>query len=83
MEAMLQNMEVALRNIMDNTRRGMNQGGNEVNQYSTFKDFMDTKSSIFKEAAEPLEADEWINAMEQKFRLLRLIDTLKTEYAAH
>lgn len=31
MEAMLQNMEVALRNIMDNTHRGMNQGGNEVN----------------------------------------------------
>lgn len=31
MEAMLQNMEVALCNIMDNTHHGMNQGGNEVN----------------------------------------------------
>jgi hypothetical protein len=64
MEAMLQNMAVSLRNIVDNTHRGLNQGGNEVNQYSTFKDFMDTKPSIFKEAVEPLEADEWINTME-------------------
>jgi hypothetical protein len=54
-----------------------------VNQYSTFKDFMDTKPSIFKEAVEPLEADEWINSMEQKFCLLRLTEELKTEYAAH
>jgi len=42
----------------DNTRRGDNQGGHEVNQYSSFKDFMDTKPPVFKEALEPLEADE-------------------------
>ena len=54
-----------------------------MNQYSTFKDFMDTKPPIFKEAAEPLEADEWINTMEQKFYLLRLTEELKIEYAAH
>jgi hypothetical protein len=51
MEAMQQNMEAALCNIVDNTRRGLNQGDHEVNQYSTFKDFMYTKPSIFKEAA--------------------------------
>ena len=31
---------------------------------------MDTKSPVFKEALEPLEADEWINTMKQKLRLL-------------
>jgi hypothetical protein len=67
-------MEAALRNIADNTRRGLNQGGHEVNHYSTFKDFMDTKLSIFKEVIEPLE---------QKFHMLRLTETLKMEYASH
>ena len=83
MEQMQRNMEEALHNIADNTRRGDNQGGREVNQYSSFKDFMDTKPPIFKEALEPLEADEWINTMEQKFRLLRMTEELKAEYAAH
>jgi hypothetical protein len=83
MEAMQQNMEVALRNIVNNTHCGLNQGGHEVNRYSTFKDFMDTKPPIFKESAEPLEANEWINTMEQKFCLLRLTEILKTEYASH
>jgi hypothetical protein len=58
MEKMQQNMEAALRNIADNTHRGLHQGEHEVNQYSNFKEFMDTRSPIFKEAAEPLEADE-------------------------
>ena len=83
MEQMQRNMEEALRNIADNTRRGDNQGGREVNQYSSFKDFMDTKPPIFKEALEQLEADEWINTMEQKFRLLRMTEELKAEYVAH
>jgi len=55
MEQMQRNMEEALRNITDNTRRGDNQGGHEVNQYNSFKDFMDTKPLVFKEAMEPLE----------------------------
>jgi len=83
MEQMQRNMEEALRNIADNTRRGDNQGSREVNQYSSFKDFMDTKPPVFKEALEPLEADEWINTMEQKFRLLWMTEELKAEYAAH
>jgi hypothetical protein len=57
-------MEAALCNIIDNTRRRLHQGGHEVNQYSNFKEFMDTRPLIFKEVAEPLKADEWINAME-------------------
>jgi hypothetical protein len=54
MEAMQQNMEAALRNIAANTHRGANQG-NEVNQYSTFKDFLDTKPLVLREATQPLK----------------------------
>jgi hypothetical protein len=82
-EGMQRNMEEALRHIADNTCYGHNPGGHGMNQYSTFKDFMDTKPPIFKEVVEPLEADEWINTMEQKLCLLRLTEELKTEYAAH
>jgi hypothetical protein len=57
--------------------------GPEPNQYSDFKDFLDTKPPLFKEAEEPLQADEWLNTIEQKFRLLHLTDELKTEYASH
>jgi len=64
MEQMQRNMEEALCNIADNTRRGDNQGGHEVNQYSSFKDFMDTKPPVFKEALKPLEADECINTVD-------------------
>ncbi|MVG17146.1 retrotransposon gag family protein, partial [Aeromonas jandaei] len=49
----------------------------------SFKDFLDTKPPIFKEAIEPLEAEEWLHTLEQKFRLLRLTEELKAEYAAH
>jgi hypothetical protein len=78
------NMEDFLRTIANNVQRGNNQGGgNGVNQYSNFKDFMDTRPLIFKEATEPLDAEEWINTMEDKFHVLRLTEVLKIEYAAH
>jgi hypothetical protein len=78
------NMEDFLCTIANNVQRGNNQGGgNGVNQYSNFKDFMDTRLPIFKEATEPLDAEEWINIMEDKFRVLRLTEVLKTEYVAH
>jgi hypothetical protein len=78
------NMEDFLRTFANNIQCGNNQGGvNGVNQYSNFKDFMDTRPPIFKKATEPLGAEEWINTMEDKFRVLRLTEVLKTEYAAH
>jgi hypothetical protein len=64
MEGMQQNMEAALHHIADDIHHGANLGGHEVNQYSSFKDYMDTKPPIFKEVVEPLAADEWINTME-------------------
>jgi hypothetical protein len=83
MENLQRNMEVELRNIANNTRHAQPQEAQGVNQYSSFMDFMDTRPSIFKEATKPLEADEWINMMEQMFRLLRPSKDSKTEYAAH
>ena len=62
--------------------RHARQGG-EANEYSNFKDFQDTKLPVFKEASEPLEADEWLNSLEQKFCLLRVTKELKMQYAAH
>jgi hypothetical protein len=73
------NMKDFLRTIANNVQRGNNQGGgNGVNQYSNFKDFIDTRPPLFKEAIEPLDAEEWINTMEDKFRVLRLTEVLKT-----
>jgi hypothetical protein len=46
--------------------------GPDPNQYSDFKDFLDTKPPLFKEAEEPLQADEWLNTIEQKLCLLHL-----------
>ena len=57
--------------------------GPEPNQYSTFKDFLETKPPIFKEVEEPLQADEWLNTIEQKFCLLRVTKMMKAEYASH
>ena len=45
--------------------------------------FLTPSLLFFKEAEEPLQVDEWLNIIEQKFRLLRLTEHLKTEYASH
>jgi hypothetical protein len=44
---------------------------------------MDTRPPIFKEATKPLDAEEWINTMEDKSRMLRITEVLKIEYVAH
>ena len=46
-------MAEALRTIANRDGRGPRQGS-EPNQYSDFKDFLDMKPPIFKEAEEPL-----------------------------
>ena len=48
-------MEETLRLIAQNTAHArQQQQGPETNQYSSFKDFLDTKPPIFKVAEEPL-----------------------------
>ena len=79
-------MGEVLRGLARNTGhgRGWDQHqGHEPNQYSEFKDFLDTKPPIFKEVEEPLQADEWLNTIEQKFRLLRVTEHMKAVYASH
>ena len=74
---------------METIHQMANQGGRDVqqgpapNQYNSFKDFVDNKPPSFKEAEESLQAQEWLNTVEEKFRLLRMTEGLKAEYAAH
>ena len=49
----------AMRQMANREDRHVRQGP-EPNQYSSFKDFMDTQPPIFREAEEPLQADEWL-----------------------
>jgi hypothetical protein len=44
---------------------------------------MDTKPPIFREAEEPLQADEWLSIIEQRFHLIRLNEGMKALYAGH
>ena len=74
MQAMVENQKLQTETICQMA----NQGGRDIqhgptpNQYSSFKDFMDTKPPSFREAEEPLQAEEWLNT-----------ESLKAEYAAH
>ena len=67
----------------DTARARQQQQGSDPNQYSSFKDFLDTKPPIFKVAEEPLKVDEWQNTIEQKFCLLRVTKHQKAEYVSH
>ena len=88
--AELMQMLVESQRLLTETINQMaNQGGRNAqqglapNKYCSFKDFMDTKPPSFREAEEALQAEEWLNTVEQKFCLLRLTNSLKAEYAAH
>jgi hypothetical protein len=47
-------------------RRDQNNGGE-----TTYVDFTDTRPPVFSKADEPLEANDWLQTMEQKFDLLQ------------
>ena len=60
-------MGEVLRGLTQNASHGQGRDqcqGLEPNQFGNFKDFLDTKPPIFKEAEEPLQADEWLNTIE-------------------
>ena len=86
---LMQMMVESQRLLTETINQMANQGGRNAQngpapyQYRSFKDFMDTKPPSFREAEEPLQADEWLNTVEQKFCLLRVTNSLKVEYAAH
>ena len=58
--------------------RGYPQGPRET----TYLDFSETRPPLFIKAEDPLEADEWIRVIEQKFGLLRCSETQKPLFAA-
>ena len=47
-----------------------NCGRNHNRQEATYVDFTDTRPPVFTKADEPLEADDWLRTMEQKFDLI-------------
>ena len=48
---------------------------------NTYVDFLKTHSPIFTKAEEPLEVDDWIRTIEQKFGLIRCNRNQKTLFA--
>jgi hypothetical protein len=48
---------------------------------TSYLDFLETHPSLFVKAEDPLEADEWIRVIEQKFGLLRCKETQKPLFA--
>jgi hypothetical protein len=61
------------------------QGGRSYQQgprETSYLDFSETRPPLFVKAEDPLEADEWIRVIEQKFGVLRCSETQKPLFAA-
>jgi hypothetical protein len=79
--------------IADNTRFLREMVGNQLQQHggrappqgpreTTYLEFSETRPPLFIKAEEPLEDDEWVRVMEQKFGLIRCTETQKPLFAA-
>jgi hypothetical protein len=77
----------------DNTRFLREMAGNQFQQQgrmaypqgpheTSYLDFSETRPPLFVKAEDPLEADEWVWVIEQKFGLIRCIETQKPLFAA-
>ena len=55
---------------------------NNGNDESTYIDFTNTRPPVFSKAEEPLEADDWLRTMEQKFELIHCTEIQKPRFAA-
>jgi hypothetical protein len=77
----------------DNTRFLREMAGNQFQQHggrappqgpceTSYLDFSETRPPLFVKAEDPLEADEWIRVMEQKFGLIHCTETQKSLLAA-
>jgi hypothetical protein len=77
----------------DNTRFLCEMAGNQFQQQvemapppgpreTSYLDFFETRPPLFIKAEDPLEADEWIRVMEQKFGLICCTETQKLLFAA-
>jgi hypothetical protein len=70
--------EMAGQQLQQQGGRAYPQGPRET----SYLDFSETHPPLFVKAEDPLEADEWIRVIEQKFRLLRCSETQKPLFAA-
>jgi hypothetical protein len=70
--------EMAGQQLQQPGGRGYTQGPRET----SYLDFSETRPPLFVKAKDPLEADEWIHVIEQKFGLLRCSETQKPLFAA-
>jgi hypothetical protein len=70
--------EMAGQQMQQQGRRAYSQGPHET----SYLDFSETRPPLFIKAEDPLEADEWIWVIEQKFGLLRCTETQKPLFAA-
>ncbi|XP_066373579.1 uncharacterized protein [Miscanthus floridulus] len=59
-----------------------NRGRNYQRQEATYVDFMDTRPLVFTKADKPLEGDDWLRTMEQKFDLIPCTESQKPVFAA-
>jgi hypothetical protein len=77
----------------DNTRFLREMAGNQFQQHggrvppqglrdTTYLEFSETRPPLFVKAEEPLEANEWVRVMEQKFGLIRCTETEKPLFVA-
>jgi hypothetical protein len=70
--------EMAGQQLKQQGGRGYPQGPRET----SYLDFSETRPPLFVKAEDPLEADEWIRVIEQKFGLLRCYETQKPLFVA-
>jgi hypothetical protein len=77
----------------DNTRFLREMAGNQFQQHggrappqgpheTSYLEFSKMRPPLFVKAEDPLEADEWIRVMKQKFELIRCTETQKPLFAA-
>jgi hypothetical protein len=71
-------LEMAGQQMQQQGRRAYPQGPHET----SYLDFSETRPPLFVKAEDPLEADEWIRVIEQKFGLLWCTKTPKPLFAA-
>jgi hypothetical protein len=70
--------EMAGQQFQQQGGRGYQQGPRET----SYLDFSETRPPLFLKAEDPLEADEWVRVIEQKFGLIRCSEIQKPLFAA-
>jgi hypothetical protein len=70
--------EMAGHQLQQQGGRAYSQGPRET----LYLDFSETRPPLFVKAEDPLEADDWVRVIEQKFGLIRCTETQKPLFVA-